>query len=311
MIVTCASCLTKFNLDDSKILAKGTKVRCSRCKHVFYVVPPPETKEEVSENFETFAKYHEDRFPEQGEEAGASPAGDGESRTDEPPSPGEDLVLPPAEASTEKIFEDPLPVGEKKPEAVESARQIRIARAGRRGPTAVFALVIVLLLIVFGVFYISTELKSRGTLFSYLDQPVKKVTQVWHRLWGTENEGLTVGDFTRSEEMIGGRPVSVIEGRVNNQSGFTKKSVRVKVVIYDRERKRVAEREAVCGRSITRGELKNMPSDSFKESLILKPRTEEEMMIPAGKSAPFTVIFGDLPPEAKEFKVEIMEAPNL
>ena len=60
MIVTCASCLTKFNLDDSRISAKGIKVRCSRCKHIFYVVPPPETKEEVIEGFESFAKYHED-----------------------------------------------------------------------------------------------------------------------------------------------------------------------------------------------------------------------------------------------------------
>ena len=60
MIVTCASCLTKFNLDDSRIPAKGTKVRCSRCKHVFYVAPPPETKEEIFEGFESFAKYHEE-----------------------------------------------------------------------------------------------------------------------------------------------------------------------------------------------------------------------------------------------------------
>ena len=60
MIITCASCLTKFNLDDSRISAKGVKVRCSRCKHVFYVVPPPETKEEIIEGFESFAKYHEE-----------------------------------------------------------------------------------------------------------------------------------------------------------------------------------------------------------------------------------------------------------
>jgi len=60
MVVTCSSCLTKFNLDDSRIQSKGVKVRCSRCKHIFYVVPPPETKEEIKENFESFAKYHEE-----------------------------------------------------------------------------------------------------------------------------------------------------------------------------------------------------------------------------------------------------------
>src|SRR4030042_5596922 len=60
MIIICASCLTKYELDDSRISEKGAKVRCSRCKHVFYVALPPETKEEVTENFESFAKYHEE-----------------------------------------------------------------------------------------------------------------------------------------------------------------------------------------------------------------------------------------------------------
>jgi len=59
MIITCASCLTKYRLDDSRIPEKGAKVRCSRCKHVFYVVPPPETKEEILEDLESFEKFHE------------------------------------------------------------------------------------------------------------------------------------------------------------------------------------------------------------------------------------------------------------
>ena len=61
MIVTCASCLTKFSLDESKLPARGAKVRCSRCQHVFHLVPPLKTKEEeVVEDFESFAKSHGD-----------------------------------------------------------------------------------------------------------------------------------------------------------------------------------------------------------------------------------------------------------
>lgn len=60
MIVTCSSCLTKFNLDESRIPAKGAKVRCSRCQHVFLVTPPQETQEEVLESFESFVKHHEE-----------------------------------------------------------------------------------------------------------------------------------------------------------------------------------------------------------------------------------------------------------
>ena len=61
MIVTCASCLTKFSLDESRLPAQGAKVRCSRCQHVFHVVPPITTEEEeIVEDFESFAKSHED-----------------------------------------------------------------------------------------------------------------------------------------------------------------------------------------------------------------------------------------------------------
>jgi predicted Zn finger-like uncharacterized protein len=37
MIVTCESCKTKFQLDPSRIKSLGSKVRCSQCKHVFFV----------------------------------------------------------------------------------------------------------------------------------------------------------------------------------------------------------------------------------------------------------------------------------
>jgi predicted Zn finger-like uncharacterized protein len=37
MIVTCESCKTLFELDPARIKGLGSKVRCSRCKHVFFV----------------------------------------------------------------------------------------------------------------------------------------------------------------------------------------------------------------------------------------------------------------------------------
>jgi len=41
MIVHCDNCQKKYRLDEKKIPAKGTKVRCSSCKNIFKV-PPPE-----------------------------------------------------------------------------------------------------------------------------------------------------------------------------------------------------------------------------------------------------------------------------
>ncbi len=41
MIVTCEECSTTFALDDALVKNEGSKVRCSRCRHVFTVFPPP------------------------------------------------------------------------------------------------------------------------------------------------------------------------------------------------------------------------------------------------------------------------------
>ena len=40
MIITCGECSTQFELDASKVPARGIRVRCSRCKHAFLVQPP-------------------------------------------------------------------------------------------------------------------------------------------------------------------------------------------------------------------------------------------------------------------------------
>jgi len=40
MIVLCDKCQKKYRMDEKKIPAKGTKVRCSNCQHIFKVPPP-------------------------------------------------------------------------------------------------------------------------------------------------------------------------------------------------------------------------------------------------------------------------------
>ena len=48
MIITCEECQARFRLADEKLKVGGTKVRCSKCRHVFTVMPPePEPAEEA------------------------------------------------------------------------------------------------------------------------------------------------------------------------------------------------------------------------------------------------------------------------
>jgi predicted Zn finger-like uncharacterized protein len=339
MIVTCSSCLTKFNLDDSRIQPKGVKVRCSRCKHIFYVVPPPETKEEIIENFESFAKYHEELIGPGEKKAEAPPETKVEKKEVPPeeeeeeaflfsekapikkeeklaPSEKVEKIAPPEKAETltppEKLegFTLEEPVKEDRVEG-KPARPKSMRRAERRGPSRFFALLIVLTLVVFGIFYVWSELSSGGRLSPYLENPVKKVMELWNEIWGIGKGDLTVGDLSGYDEKIGETSLFVIEGKVKNESRSTKKYIKIKVVIFNQDKLKVAEKGAVCGRTIGRGELKKQPIEFFQGDMVIQPSTEQEMITPSGKATPFMVIFKDPPSEAKEFKVEIVEAPNL
>ncbi len=334
MIITCASCLTKFNLDDSRIQAKGIKVRCSRCKHTFYVVPPPETKEEMIENAESFAKFHADLMEEgeRKEEAPLEPFVQKEIQKEmaAPESEGEPPFLfsekapveeaepsgfppkveepAPSEGADAFLFQEP-----RKAERVEAkpARPKVMMQAEKRGPLRFLPMGIVLVLLILGVFYVWSELSSGGRLSSYLDYSVKKMNDLWTQLWGVEKEDLSVGDLSRYDEQVEGLNLFVIEGKVKNQSKFTKKYIKVRITIFDEEKAKLAEQDAICGRVLPREELKNLPAEFFQGDMVIKPQTEQEMVVPSGKTTPFMVIFKDLSSRAKDFKYEIVEAPNL
>jgi hypothetical protein len=314
------------------------KVRCSRCKHIFYVVTSPETQEEITEDFESFAKFHEDLIgpgekkgeaplevkvekeeiaPEEEEEAflfsEKAPLKKAEKLT--PPEKVEKLVPP---EKTEKLtppeeveeFPPVEPIREKRAEDKPSRPKSGL-RAGRKGPSRFFAFFVVLVLLVFGIFYGWSELSSGGRLSPYLEYTVEKITELWNQIWGIEKGDLTVGDLSGYDEKIGETPLFIIEGKVKNQSKFTKKHIKIRVVIFDQDKLKVAEKEAICGRIIRRGELKKQPVEFFKGEMVIKPQTKQEMVTPSGKATPFMVIFKDPPSQAKEFKVEIVEAPNL
>ena len=315
MIVTCASCLTKFNLDESKIPAKGAKVRCSRCRHVFFIVPPTEEKEEeITENFESFIKQHEELIePGQAErKIPSQPTVEKkEMATEEEEEPF--LFSEKAEAKKEPLV-FPTQFGEAERAEVKPPKLKRMARREKKGPSMIFALIVILVLLVFGVFYLWTELGSKGklsSLTSYLEYSVKKVTGLWGQLWGIKQENLIVGDLNRYDEKVGEVALSVIEGKVNNQSQFARKHIKIKVVIFDQNKDKVTEKETFCGLNLGREGLKNLPLEFFKGEMLIQPQLAKEMIVLSGKDAPFMVLFKDLSSQAKEFKVEISDAPNL
>ncbi|MEI6206129.1 MAG: DUF3426 domain-containing protein [Desulfuromonadales bacterium] len=63
MIIQCEQCQAKFRLDDSKVVDKSVKVRCSKCKHVFTIAkeqPKTEPFTFDSSPEQTLTNKHED-----------------------------------------------------------------------------------------------------------------------------------------------------------------------------------------------------------------------------------------------------------
>jgi predicted Zn finger-like uncharacterized protein len=324
--------MTKFSLDESRISAKGAKVRCSKCQHVFFVVPPtepppellpkpsPEPKEEgPTEDFESFIKSQEE-FAEPGPKRPEIPPSKMDKREEIGfPGENEDIGLPEEEeaffreeASAKKV----APVTPFEPEMEQRAqakpvKPKRMVKREKRRPPIVFLLIIFLVLLVLGGFFLWTEYGSKGTVTTYLEYPVQKVIALWDQLLGVKQEGLVVGDLNRYDEKVGDFFLSVIEGKVKNQSQSARKYIKIRVEIFDQHKDKITEKETFCGLNIGIDGLKSLPPEFFKGEMLIQPQQQKDMVIPTGQEAPFMVVFKDLTSQPREFKVEITEAPDL
>jgi hypothetical protein len=199
-------------------------------------------------------------------------------------------------------------------EEVKPRKPARMARREkRRAPPRSLLLLLILGLLVFGAFYFWSELGPGGKLYPYVEVPIQKATYYWNQLWGAEIEGLTVRDLNGYEEKLRGIPVFIIAGKVNNESRSTRKHIRIRVVIFDQNRNKLTERETLCGRALSRQELENQPIAFYRGDMIIPPESAKERAVPAGSASPFMILFKDegFSEQAKEFKVEILEAPKL
>jgi predicted Zn finger-like uncharacterized protein len=73
MVIECTECHTRFKLADDKVKPGGTKVRCSKCKQIFTVMPPePEPAPPSSEEEIDFGEFNMERLTEAGKATDAA-----------------------------------------------------------------------------------------------------------------------------------------------------------------------------------------------------------------------------------------------
>ncbi len=349
MIVQCENCGTKFNIEDSKIKPEGIKLRCSKCKHVFSVEspspspqppPPPPAPEPAGDDFiqdfESFEKFHKELIDTPGPETG--PPGDEESmfetiefegispdRGEAPPSEGPSMAEAPTEewpgpslgreGPMESIEEEMVtPTFDmegleeegyfEKPQLISKKRKISWP----------FVLIVVLLILAFGAYYFSSvhgmKLRLPKDIPSLIKSIPEKLRYMWEDVRGIERGSLTFSDLEGYRDIISEVPVFVIKGKILNDTNKTKKHVRIKAVLLNDKNGVLNEKQTLCGISFTKEELKTLSPHFTRGDFKIRPPLPSQMNVAPRMSVPFIVIFPNIPTDAQEFQVEILEAPN-
>jgi hypothetical protein len=271
------------------------------------------------EDFESFIKSQE-AFTKPGPKRPEIPPSKMDKR-EEIGFPGEreDIGLPEEEEplfTKEAPSKKGAPVTPFEPEMEEKTeakpvKPRRMVQREKRRPPVVFLLIIFLVLLVLGGFFLWTEYGSKGTVMTYLEYPVQKGIALWNELLGVKQEGLVKVDLNKYDEKVGDFSLSVIEGKVKNQSQSARKYIKIRVEIFDEHKNKVTEKDTLCGLNIGLDGLKSLPPEFFTGEMLIQPQQPQGMVVPTGKEAPFMVVFKDLTSQAREFNVEIIEAPNL
>jgi len=63
VVIACKHCNTRFQLDDARVPDVGVRVRCSRCKHAFFVAPPGGAEEALHAAAADAAAHEESSAP--------------------------------------------------------------------------------------------------------------------------------------------------------------------------------------------------------------------------------------------------------
>jgi len=314
MIVTCDRCSTKYNLDESLVKDEGSKVRCSRCKHVFVAYPPSKSPTLA---FDGETVPGEEEFEE--------------TVTLDTPSFGEAKERTEGDREKGDIFSEFLneTLEEGAPERPEAASDLdrtsepewQVQEAGmgepamegdeRRAPRRsvgrriLVTLLVALLVIAGGVgaLLIWAPQYLPGSLSGLTSRaPEPPIDPGVRQL---SFKGVT-GSFVDASN---GRQLFVIRGLVSNDYAAARRFILVRGTILNDKGEMVRKQEAYAGNTFTDEALRSVsPADL---SMAMKDRPGKDnanVNIPPSGTVPFMIIFENLPENLSEFTVEAVSS---
>ncbi|HBZ72223.1 MAG TPA: hypothetical protein DEP35_21815 [Deltaproteobacteria bacterium] len=132
MIVACERCRTRFQLDDARVPEGGVRVRCSRCKHAFFVTRPGTSQDDLVHAAASEAAARPTSAPGPTQDLSAALPKDGALSSATLQFGGR--IPPPRSARSSDGESPPAPAGEQGDD--ESDWQFNDERPAPRGPAA-------------------------------------------------------------------------------------------------------------------------------------------------------------------------------
>ena len=285
MIIQCEQCETKFRFDESRIPPAGIWVRCSRCRHEFFL-PHPEAKPPAEEELAIPDIRIDDHKPIPEVLPGS-----------EPPPADKQAGIAEGEGEGEG--------NEKEPPAEKETTRTPL--------TVLYLLIAAVLLGSLGIWVLpDVRQKAMKVLAPYV--------LAIERMLGTDPskkqsglEGIQFQSVRQrfADNAIVGR-IRVIEGEVFNQSEVPFTRIRVKAELADASDAVVAQRQSYTGNILTDDELTVMPDEGIQQRLSYaqgSPVSNDR--VPPGGQIPFMIVVTTEPPGVANVYLSVAGAERL
>ncbi len=314
MIVECEQCHTKYHFDEGLLKKRGTKLRCSKCGHVFkhtpkesaQAAPEPVIPEDMEETvlpddaFENLGKEAEWDFDEafqeeamediHGLEAGYD---DAAPVVDEPKK---------ERGAMEETVADISPRPEKPLEPVAPKKKA----GGFRKIMPTILIILLLTALGYGAYRWGDEIYQWGEkqISGALTPPPTETadTSMAVDIGGNRLEVLTYeGIFVETRHL--GR-LFLVRGKLVNHYPQPRSYLRVKASILDGMDNVIQEKQAYAGNPFTKEQLQKMSMAEMESDMNTRTGVDNANVdVPPGTSMDYAVVFEPLSDQASDFEV--------
>lgn len=328
MIIACPNCLTRFQLDATRLPQPRPSLRCSRCQHTFpgpwtaAPAPPPakprrtrapgpeagDDSDTPSFSFEEDEDWQTDPAPAIPEEEQQFSLDIEDTGTAPPPPAREaepDLVIAPKGLVTPAKAAKPVSLSWDDAED-EDAPGIAAPRAEKGSMRISLRPVLILLVIVVAAYAVLAR-----TLYAnpeWADEIVRRVPVVGaglnNQLLNDQVDLIKVeGSYQRTKE---GRTFFLITGQALNTSAVPLTQVQVVARLVDHNGTVLQEKPTFCGSSVPVSVLRDLSLHAMEIIPHLKP--SDRSVIHPGERSPFVLVFTDVATPIAEFTAEVVAA---